>query len=68
MADDELSGGIQRAAADPLETGSSANEALVATTMKTADARKRVSLPETAVLFAVLAVLVIFFPSRHRTS
>ncbi|HYO43583.1 MAG TPA: ABC transporter permease [Candidatus Limnocylindrales bacterium] len=61
MADDKLSGGTERAAADPLETGSGTNEALVAATMKTADARSRVSLPETAVLFAVLAVLVIFF-------
>jgi ribose transport system permease protein len=61
MADDELSGGLQRAVADPLETGSSAGEAAVAATMKTADARKRVSLPETAVLFGALAVLVIFF-------
>jgi ribose transport system permease protein len=61
VADDELSGGLERAAADPLETGSSANEALVAATMRTADKRSRVSLPETAVLFAVLAVLVIFF-------
>jgi ribose transport system permease protein len=61
VTDDELSGGIERAAADPLETGSGTNEALVAATMKTADARSRVSLPETAVLFAVLAVLVIFF-------
>ncbi len=61
MADDELSGGIQRAAADPSEPGSSSDETLVATTMKTAGVRARVSLPETAVLFAVLAVLVIFF-------
>ena len=61
MADDELSGGLERAAADPLETGSSANEALVAATMRTADKRSRVSLPETAVLFGVLAVMVIFF-------
>lgn len=61
MADDELSGGIKRAAADPSEPGSSSDETLNATTMKTAGARARVSLPETAVLFAVLAVLVIFF-------
>jgi ribose transport system permease protein len=61
VADDELSGGIERAALEPLETGSSADDALIAATMKTADARSRVSLPETAVLFAVLAVLVIFF-------
>jgi ribose transport system permease protein len=61
MADDELSGGLERAAGEPLETGSSTTEALVAATMRTADKRSRVSLPETAVLFAVLAVLVIFF-------
>lgn len=61
MADDELSGGTERAAPDPLETGSTSIEASVAATMRTADARRRVSLPETGVLFAVLAVLVIFF-------
>lgn len=61
MADDELSGGVERAASEPLETASSADEALIAATMKTADSRSRVSLPETAVLFAVLAVLVVFF-------
>ena len=61
MADDELSGGTERAAPDPLETGSTTIEASVAATMRTADARRRVSLPETGVLFAVLAVLVIFF-------
>lgn len=61
MPDDEPSGGLERAAADPLETGSRTSEALVAATMKTADKRSRVSLPETAVLFAVLAILVIYF-------
>lgn len=61
MADDELSGGVERAAPEPLETASGADEALIAATMKTADSRSRVSLPETAVLFAVLAVLVVFF-------
>jgi len=61
MPDEAPSGGRERAAADPLETGSGTSEALVAATMKTADKRSRVSLPETAVLFAVLAILVIFF-------
>ncbi len=61
MADDELSGGIQRAAPDPLDTGSGADEVSVAATMRTAEARSRVSLPETAVLFAVLVVLIVFF-------
>jgi ribose transport system permease protein len=61
MADDELSGGMERAAADPLESGSSTSEAPVAAPMKTADARRRVALPDTAVLFAVLGVLVVFF-------
>ena len=61
MADDELSGGVERAAADPLESGSSTSEAPVAAPMKTADARRRFALPDTAVLFAVLGVLVVFF-------
>lgn len=46
---------------DLSDSSATANEALVSATMKTADARSRVSLPETAVLFGVLAVLVIFF-------
>jgi ribose transport system permease protein len=61
MADDKVSGGIEPAAAARSETGSNSDKTLVAATFKTADARARVSLPETAVLFAVLAVLVIFF-------
>ncbi len=61
MPDDELSGGVERAAPDPLETGSATSEELVASTLRTADARARVSLPETAALFAVLVVLVVFF-------
>jgi ribose transport system permease protein len=61
MADDKVSGGIEPAAAAPSETGANSDKTLIAATFKTADARARVSLPETAVLFAVLAVLVIFF-------
>ncbi len=61
MTDEELSGGVERAAAEPLETGSSTSEALVASTFKTADARRKVSLPEAAVLFGVLVFLIVFF-------
>lgn len=61
MPDDKPAPAIQPADVDLPQTGSSPNEASVAATMKTADARSRVSLPETAVLFGVLAVLVIFF-------
>lgn len=61
MADEEPVPGIQAADAGRSETSTNADDALVAATMKTADARSRVSLPETAVLFGVLAVLVIFF-------
>ena len=61
MADNEPAPRTQPAALGGSETGPSTNEALVAATMKTADKRSRVSLPETAVLFGVLAVLVIFF-------
>ncbi|MCY7417534.1 MAG: ABC transporter permease [Chloroflexi bacterium] len=61
MTDEELSGGVERAAAEPLKTGSSTSEALVASTFKTADARRKVSLPEAAVLFGVLVFLIVFF-------
>ena len=61
MTDEELSGGVERAAAEPLETGSGTTQAMVAAAFTTAEARRKVSLPETAVLFGVLVLLVVFF-------
>jgi len=58
---DEESGGIERAAGEPLETGSNTADALVADTFRKADARRRVSVPESAALLGVLVVLCVFF-------
>lgn len=61
MSDEELSGGVSRAAPEALETGSGAAEAKVAPAIKPVEARSRVSVPETAALFVVLVVLFVFF-------
>jgi len=58
VADDELLGGTGRAAGPALETASNAGEAPVPAPR---DERKRRAIPETAALFVVLVVLVIFF-------
>lgn len=61
MTDEELSGGIERAAPEPLITGAAGEEAGVPAPLVVADGRRRVSLPETAALFTVLLVLLVFF-------
>lgn len=57
MADDELSGGIGRAAGEALETGSATGEAAI----PGGPGRRRVRVPETAALFLVLVALFVFF-------
>lgn len=61
MSDEELGGGVSRAAPEALETGAAASEAKVAPSIKPVEARSRVSVPETAALFVVLVVLFVFF-------
>lgn len=61
MSDEELGGGVSRAAPEALETGAAASEAKVAPAIKPVEARSRVSVPETAALFVVLVVLFVFF-------
>jgi len=59
VADDELSGGIGRAAGEVLETGSATNEAVAPPPMGRRG--KGISVPETAALFLVLVALFAFF-------
>ena len=61
MSDEELGGGVSRAAPEALETGAAAGEAKVAPAIKPVEPRSRVSVPETAALFVVLIVLFVFF-------
>ena len=61
MSDEELGGGVSRAAPEALETGAAAGEAKVAPAIKPVEPRSRVSVPETAALFGVLVVLFVFF-------
>ncbi len=60
MADNELLGGPGRAAGEALETGSNATETIAPAPLPL-EPKKRRSVPETAALFGVLVVLIIFF-------
>ena len=60
MADDELLGGPGRAAGEALETGSRATEATPPAPLPH-EPKKGRAVPETAALFGVLVVLIIFF-------
>ncbi len=61
MTDEELTGGPGRAAPEALETGAAGAEAKVAPAIRPVESRSRVSVPETAALFVVLAALFVFF-------
>lgn len=61
MAQDDLGQDPGRAAPEALQSGSVATEARVGQQFGPVDRRTRVSVPETAALFAVLVVLFIFF-------
>jgi ribose transport system permease protein len=58
VADEEQSGGVRRAAAEPLATGSGTTEMQLRDPI---EARRKVSVPETTALFLVLAGLFVFF-------
>ena len=58
MADDELLGGVGRAAGQALETNSNAGEAPVPGPR---EGRRRRAIPESAALFLVLIALCVFF-------
>ena len=61
MTQEQPPEGLGGAVAPPPETAPRASDTLVASTFRAADARRKVSLPETAALFAVLIALVVFF-------
>ncbi len=60
MTDEELAGGIGRAAPEALTTGSGTAEAPSGDPGRV-EPRSRVRLPETAALFVVLVILFVFF-------
>ena len=61
MASDDLGQDPGRAAPEAMKTGSAASEARVGQQLGPVDRKTRVSVPETAALFAVLIVLFVFF-------
>jgi ribose transport system permease protein len=58
VVDEDQSGGVQRAAAEPLATGSGTGEVQLRDPI---EARRRISVPETTALFLVLVGLFVFF-------
>lgn len=59
MADEEQTDGIGRAAGEPLVTGGATAD--VRPARDPIEARRKISVPETTALFAVLVVLFVFF-------